>query len=246
MGQATVDVSSRFLAMPAHSSPAPPMRNPTPRESRDERHAERELQAGVRGGAHAELCEEAMDGAVPGLLASRTVERVHPVEAGPVAIGDGDLVDPSREDGVLACGRGIPLTGRHGRRVGGHGAITIAVPLDRLGQHDGLRPGQRMVGDGGHLVHVLGGRVGDRVVGVQVTLVDRPLPRVLEEGQDGHGLFGGAAVDEIAVLVVRERDVLRGAEPVQRVLPALHLHVGVAGGEQCHDADDDERDSGDP
>ena len=35
-------------------------------------------------------------------------------------------------------------------------------------------------------------------------------------------------------------------KPVQRVLPALHLHVGVAGGEQCHDADDDERDSGDP
>ena len=43
-----------------------------------------------------------------------------------------------------------------------------------------------------------------------------------------------------------QRDVLGGAEALEGVLPALDLHVGVAGGEQCHDADDDERDSGDP
>ena len=61
------------------------------------------------------------------------------------------------------------------------------------------------------------------------------------------GLVGHlAAVDEVAILVVRQGDVLCGAEALEGILPGLHLHVRVAGGDQRHDADDDERDSGDP
>ncbi len=81
-----------------------------------------------------------------------------------------------------------------------------------LGDLDGLGAFQGVVGDGGHLEHVLGGGVDEWVVGVEVTVDDGEVPVVLQQGHDGDCAFDLAAVDQFSVLVVAELDVLGFAE----------------------------------
>ena len=160
--------SSGSLAMPAQMRRPPRMRKATPMRAVTEGDALPQLEAGGRGGTDPELGEEAVHQAVPGLLASRPVERVRPVELGVVAVGDRDLVDARLEDGCLADGGGIPLAG--GVMVVPSGTATGMASTLSPSQYTGsvsttvCVPLERVVRDGGHLVHVLGRRVRDRVV----------------------------------------------------------------------------------
>ncbi len=72
-----------------------------------------------------------------------------------------------------------------------------------------------MVADGGHLVHVLRWGVDQRICGVKVAGDHRVAPVVGQQRHDRLGRFGLAAVDELAVLVVGQGDVLRLTEGLQ-------------------------------
>ena len=54
--------------------------------------------------------------------------------------------------------------------------------------------------------------------------------------------FDLAAVDELAVVVVAELDVLDLAEGLERVVAALHLAVGDACAHEVTDSDEDQED----
>ena len=194
----------------------------------------------------AELGEESMDRAGPGLRARRAVERVRAVELRPVALVDRDLVAAGVEDRILTHGGRIPLPAEVDLRLRGDLAVAVAVPLGGLGQDHGLGAMERVIGDGGHLVHVLGGGVDQRVAGVELAIDDGPAPGVAQQGQDGLGAFGGAAIDELAVLVVAQLDVLRLAEALQGVSALLRSQVGVTGRAESDDADDEEDHTSDP
>ncbi len=158
-------------------------------------------------------------GAAPGLFARRALDRVLAVEAGPVATVDGELVGAGLED--------------------------LTVVLDVLLEDDGLGAVEHVVADGGVLEHQLAGGVDQRVVGVEVGLVDREGPLVDEQGADRVGSLGGATVDQLAVLVVGELDVLGGVDGVERAETLVGLlHVDDPDGHddqgQCHHAEGDE------
>ena len=106
-------------------------------------------------GADAELADQTVRGAAPGLLAGNALDRVLAVEVGPVLAVDLELV--------------------------GAGLEGLTVVLDVLGQRHGLHAVQHVVGDGRHLVHVLARGVHQRVGGVELGLDDRVLPVVLEQ-----------------------------------------------------------------
>ena len=77
--------------------------------------------------------------------------------------------------------------------------------------------------------------------GVQLAVHDRPLPVVAEQGEDGRGLLGGAAIDELALVVVAQSHVLGIAEALQ----GARSHPAPSGRRsrrhaQGHDPDDDE------
>ena len=103
----------------------------------------------------------------------------------------------------------------------------LASVLDGLGQHHGLGAVQRVLRDRGHLVHVFGGRVHDRIVRIQVAVVDWPIPLIGQQRQDLVCTFGGAAIGQLAILVVGEGDVLSVAEAVERGGSVLDPEVGV-------------------
>ena len=140
----------------------------------------------------------------------------------------------SKSAPVAAVDRDLVLgAGRVDRAVGG-GEVLV--------EDDGLRAVQRVVGDRRHLVHVLAAGVDDRVVRVEVAGRDRVAPVVGQHGHDGLRLVGLSAVDELAVFVVGERDVLRRAERVQRAIALLDLdeRIRAAGREdEPEDCEDD-------
>ena len=81
--------------------------------------------------------------------------------------------------------------------------------------------------------------------GFELALVDRVAPVVREERHDRHSAGGLATIDELAVLVVAELDVLRGAERLEGMRALAGLVVGIAAaGEECdpEDRDDDAKD----
>ena len=149
------------------------------------------------------------------------------IELRPVALVDGDLVRARVEDRVLTGGGRIPLAAEVFRCVGRDRAIAIAIPLDRLRQDDRLDAVQGVIGDGGHLEHVLGGGVDQRVVGIELSVDDGPAPGIAQQREDALGRL--ATVDEDAVIVVGELYVLRFTEALQCVSAVLGTHVGVAG-----------------
>ena len=124
--------------------------------------------------------------AAPRLVTCRTLERILPVELAEVATVHGDLI--------------------------GAGRIGRAVVLLRLGQDDRLGAVHRVIGDGRHLIHVLGRRVDRRIIRVEIARDDRIAPVILEERKDALGFLGLATVDELPLLVVAELDLLGGAE----------------------------------
>jgi hypothetical protein len=93
----------------------------------------------------------------------------------------------------------------------------LALVLDRLVEDDRLGAIERVIGDGRHLVHVLGLRVDERVVRIELGLVDREAPVVGEQGHDRRGSGDFAAIDERAFVVVAQLDGLRGTERLQGV-----------------------------
>ena len=125
-----------------------------------------------------------------------------PVEAGPVATLGRELVGACLGD--RAVGRG-----------------------DVLVEDDRRRAVQGVVGDRGHLVHVLTGRVDERIVRVELRGVDRVAPVVGEQRHDRLGAFDLAAVDQLSAVVVAEGHVLRRAERLE----GLGALVGLVEGE---------------
>ena len=115
---------------------------------------EAHLQGGRGDGADAQLADQCVCHAGPGLFADGCVDRVRAIEVGPVAAVDRDLV------------RGA---GRVDRAVGG-GEVLV--------EDDRLRAVQRVVGDRRHLVHVLAAGVDDRVIRVELAGDDRVAPVV--------------------------------------------------------------------
>ncbi len=102
---------------------------------------------------------------------------------------------------------------------------------------------QDVVSDGGHLEHVLRGGVDQRIVRVEVTLDDRVAPVVPQQAQDRLRTFGGAAIDELAVLVVAQCDVLFGAELLQRIEPIRRARVRDTACRDQHEAEHDQHDA---
>ena len=98
-----------------------------------------------------------------------------------------------------------------------------------LVEDDRLRAVQRVVGDRRHLVHVLAGGVDDRIVRVELVGGDRVAPLVREHCHDGLRSLDLSAVDELAVFVVGEGDVLGCAERVQRAIAFLDLDERIRG-----------------
>jgi hypothetical protein len=80
--------------------------------------------------------------------------------------------------------------------------------------------------------YVLTGRVDQRVVRIEVSVVDWEAPIVGEQRHDRCRLDGVAT--ELTLVVVSELDVLRGAERIQRPLARLHL------GERVHATGDED------
>jgi hypothetical protein len=71
--------------------------------------------------------------------------------------------------------------------------------------------------------------VDDRVVRVELIGGDREAPVVREHRHDGLRFRDLSAVDELAVFVVGEGDVLRCAERVQRAIALLDLDERIRG-----------------
>ncbi len=157
--------------------------------------------------------------ASPRLLTDGCVDRVGSVERCPVAAVDRDLVRRPR---------------------GVDGAVFGGVVLVK---DDGLHAVQRVEGDRRHLVHVLGGRVDDRVVRVELARHDRIAPVVPEQRQDLLCPGSLAALGQLTILVVGELDVLRGAEGLERGAALLDLVERVATGGDESQTDESEDDA---
>ena len=81
------------------------------------------------------------------------------------------------------------------------------------------------------------------IIGVEIGLNNRIVPGNGEQLHDGVGALGGAAVDELAVLVVAERYVLGFAESLQGAVAILDLAVGDSACDDEDHADHHEHDA---
>ena len=172
---------------------------------------EGELQGAVRRRTHTELGDKCVSGPAPRLVTSDRFHRDAAVETGPVAAVD---VEVARD----ALGRERIRNRNHlavAVELGGDGAVVSGEVIG--GQHHGLDAVQGVIGDRRHLVHVLSGGVDEWIVGVEIGLHDREVPVVFEQGPDRLRAFDLAAVDELALVVVAELDVLDLAERLERV-----------------------------
>ncbi|MFC5042508.1 hypothetical protein [Ornithinimicrobium kibberense] len=198
--------------------------------------AQGQLEGGGGHGAHAELADEAVDGAGPDVTAGGGVGRVGAVEVAPVLAAVGVLDGPA-----LGGDRVGDLQGLVADLQLGEG---VALGVDELVLGEGDLGGavDDVVHDGGHLEHVLAGGVDQRVVGVHLHAGDGVAPLVLEHGHDGVGLLRGAPVHQLTVLVVGQLDALDLAEALQGV-PAVLVHLeGDAGADEEDQAEDHEHD----
>src|SRR5665811_2617418 len=96
-------------------------------------------------GADTELTEEPVGGSGPCLFACGSLEGMHPVEVGPIAAVDVELV--------------------------GAGLEGLTVVFDGLVQHDGLGAVEHVESDGCHLIHVLAVGVDEWICGVELSHV---------------------------------------------------------------------------
>ena len=115
--------------------------------------------------------------------------RVLPIEVGPVAPFRGHLVGTSGEK--------------------------FAVVLDVFTEDDLLGAAKSVEGDGHHLVHVFRSCVDERIVRIEIRADDWIVPVLGQQRHDRVGAFGGPAIDQFAIIVVAQRDVLGLAEGLQ-------------------------------